>query len=232
MGIAEKNAVSAAELFRMVSRYSPADCAEAEQNASSDNAAIVTVFIVSVCWSKIRIIYFVFIAGVVILNHLTIQIRKMNLPQQLAKHLRDVHFGGNWTVSNLKDVLNGITWEQAIAKVGDLNTIAILVFHINYFIGVASKVLEGGPLEGNDKLSFDHPPITSEKDWQQMQNKTWADAEHFANLITQLPEDKLWEFFGNEKYGTYYRNIQGIIEHTHYHLGQIALVKKMLNKQV
>jgi len=31
-----------------------------------------------------------------------------------------------------------------------------------------------------------------------------------------------------EKYGNYYRNFHGIIEHCHYHLGQIVLIKKML----
>jgi len=47
-------------------------------------------------------------------------------------------------------------------------------------------------------------------------------------LIEQLPEAKLGEIFSEEKYGTYYRNIHGIIEHTHYHLGQIVLIKKIL----
>ena len=35
-------------------------------------------------------------------------------------------------------------------------------------------------------------------------------------------------YFGNEKYGTYYENIQGVIEHLHYHLGQIVVVKKII----
>jgi hypothetical protein len=29
-----------------------------------------------------------------------------------------------------------------------------------------------------------------------------------------------------EKYGSVLRNIMGVIEHTHYHLGQIVLLKK------
>lgn len=41
----------------------------------------------------------------------------MNLTTQLAKHLRDVHFGGNWTTSNLKDNLADISWRQAIGKI-------------------------------------------------------------------------------------------------------------------
>ena len=47
--------------------------------------------------------------------------------------------------------------------------------------------------------------------------------------MEQLPETMLWETFADEKYGNYYRNIHGIIEHTHYHLGQIVLIKKIVS---
>jgi uncharacterized damage-inducible protein DinB len=151
-----------------------------------------------------------------------------NLSEQLAKHLRDVHFGGNWTVSSLQDQLKDVSWEQATQKVHSFNTIATLVFHINYFIAAVSEVLEGKPLEAHDKFSFEHPPIHSAEDWLRMKDKCWADAERFALLIALMPEAKIWGPFADEKYGTYYRNIQGIIEHTHYHLGQIALIKKLV----
>lgn len=153
----------------------------------------------------------------------------MNTPAQIAKHFRDVHFGGNWTFSNLKDHLADVNWQQATTKVYSFNTIATLVFHTNYFVGAAMKVLQGGPLDAKDIYSFDHPPIQSQEDWETMLNKTWADAESFARLIEQLPENKLGETFVLEKYGTYYRNLHGIIEHTHYHLGQIVLIKKILH---
>ena len=156
----------------------------------------------------------------------------MHLTQHLAKHLREIHFGGNWTCSNLKDSLSGVTWQQATTQVHSFNTIATLTFHVNYFVSAALKVLQGAPLDANDKYSFDHPPINSTEDWQKLLDKTWADAENFAALIEQLPETKLWEDFTDKKYGTYYRNIHGIIEHMHYHLGQIALIKKILVQQV
>lgn len=152
----------------------------------------------------------------------------MNTSKQLAKHLRDVHFGGNWTVSNLKDIIKDVTWQQATAKVHDFNTIATLTYHIHYFVGVAARVLDEGVLDGNDKLSFDHPPIDSKEDWDNFLAKVWADAENFSALIEKLPENKWWDDFSNKKYGNYYRNILGIIEHTHYHLGQIALIKKLV----
>ena len=152
----------------------------------------------------------------------------MNLTAQIAKHFRDVHFGGNWTSVNLKDSLANITWHQATTQVYSCNTIATLVFHMNYYVSAVLKVLEGAPLNAHDKYSFDLPPIQSQEDWEKLLNKTWTEAEKFANLIEQLPDSKLEATFSDEKYGTYYRNLHGIIEHTHYHLGQIVLIKKIL----
>jgi len=152
----------------------------------------------------------------------------MNLTTQIAKHFRDVHFGGNWTSVNLKETLTDVTWQQATTKIYSLNTIATLVFHINYYVSAVTKVLQGEPLTAHDKYSFDLPPILNQEDWENLLNKIWGDAENFALLIEQLPESKLADTFSDEKYGSYYRNLHGIIEHTHYHLGQIMLIKKIL----
>jgi hypothetical protein len=152
----------------------------------------------------------------------------MNVPEQMAKHFREVHFGGNWTTVNLKEALDGITWQQAVTQLHSFNSIAALVYHVNYYVSAVKKVFEGEHLDASDKYSFGLPSITSEKDWKNLLDKVWADAESFASLVKKLPEHKMGEIFVDEKYGTYYRNIHGIIEHTHYHLGQITLIKKML----
>jgi hypothetical protein len=152
------------------------------------------------------------------------------LTQHLAKHLRDVHTGGNWTWSNLNDQLKDINWQQAIQKNNTNNSIAQLVFHINYFVQAALCVFEGKPLTANDKYSFDCPPILSEADWEQLKNTSFQNVELLASYIVKMPEEQLWQTFVDEKYGNYYRNIQGIIEHTHYHLGQIAIIKSYMLK--
>ena len=154
----------------------------------------------------------------------------MSLTKQIAKHFREINFGGNWTCSNLKDNLADVTWQQATTKVYSFNTIATLVYHTNYYVSAVLKVLQGGQLNANDKFSFDHPEILSENDWKNLLEKVWTDAEQCADLIEQLSESKLWENLSEEKYGLYYRNIHGIIEHTHYHLGQIVLIKKIMQQ--
>ena len=152
----------------------------------------------------------------------------MRLTDQIAKQFRDLHFGGNWTSVNLQQTLNDVTWNQATTRVYNLNTIAALIYHMHYYVDAQIKVLQNEPLTAKDKFSFDHPPIQSEQDWQELLNKIWERAKIFISLIEQMPESRLWENFADGKYGNYYRNIQGLIEHTHYHLGQVVLIKKIL----
>jgi len=152
----------------------------------------------------------------------------MNITGQIAKLFKDVYYGGNWTAVNFKESLADVTWQQATTKVYSFNTIATLVYHTNYYVSAVLRVLKGEPLHAKDKYSFDHPPIQSEEDWERLLDKTWADSNNFAMLVEQLPEHRLWDTFIDEKYGNYYRNIHGVIEHCHYHLGQIVLIKKIL----
>ena len=152
----------------------------------------------------------------------------MNVSAQIARHFREVYFGGNWTSVNLKDVLAEVDWVQATAAVQSFNTIAALVYHTSYYVSAVTKVLQGGALEAKDAYSFDHPPIRSAADWDALLDKTWREAGTFTDLIAALPEDKLWADFTDPKYGTYYRNLQGITEHLHYHLGQIVLIKRLI----
>jgi hypothetical protein len=99
---------------------------------------------------------------------------------------------------------------------------------MNYYVSAVMKVLQDGILDASDKYSFDVPPINSQEEWEKLATKALSEAEQFAALIEQLPENKLGEVFVEEKYGTYHRNLLGIIEHTHYHLGQVVLLKKLV----
>jgi hypothetical protein len=152
----------------------------------------------------------------------------MHFSKQAAKHLREVFFGGNWTSVNVRDTLQAVTWEHSIRTVYSLNSISKLTYHIGYYVTAILKVMKGGPLDAHDKFSFDLPPLQDEEDWQKLVHKTLTEAEELIQLIERLPEDKLADFFVEEKYGTYYRNFHGLVEHTHYHLGQISLLKKIL----
>ena len=150
---------------------------------------------------------------------------------QLASRFKEVILNGRWIANtNYKDQLTNVSWEQAITKIGSLNTIAALAFHINYYISGILDVFKGGELVIRDKYSFDMPEIKSKEDWDQLLNEIWNNAEHFAGHVENMTDEKLEEFFVKEEYGTYRRSIEGVIEHSYYHLGQISLIKKMIQK--
>jgi hypothetical protein len=155
----------------------------------------------------------------------------MNITTQIAQHLRAVYFGGNWTTSCFQQHLDDLHWEQATHSIPPCNTIATLLFHASYYLGGIAQFLKTGTLEIKDRYSFDCPPIQSQQDWENLRAKAYADAEELAALIEQLPDSRLHETFVHEKYGSYYRNLCGLIEHLHYHLGQIVLLKKLLSAQ-
>lgn len=154
----------------------------------------------------------------------------MTATQQLAKQLREVHFGGNWTCSNLKEHLSDLSYKEALAQLHNLNSIATLTVHCTFYVNVLLEVLKGKPLNSKDEYSFRLPEITSQQSWDNLLNKIWMSAEEASVLLEQMPESKLYENFTHEKYGIYFRNINGIIEHLHYHLGQIVLIKKLLRQ--
>ncbi len=152
----------------------------------------------------------------------------MNTPKLIARHFREMHEGNSMTGVHLYGLLEGVQFEQATKKVQNFHTIAELMFHINYYISAVLKVLQGGPLDAHDKFSWDCPPIESEEDWQQLLQKCRADAIAFAEHLDAMPESQMQEDFADPKYGCWHRNLMCILEHSHYHLGQIALTKKLI----
>ena len=155
----------------------------------------------------------------------------MESSSSLANRFREVILNGTWIANtNFKDQLANTNWKLAVTQIDSLNTIAILAQHIHYYINGLNNVFKGGTLDIKDQFSFNFPPIASQEQWDFFLNRFWTDAETFASLIEQMSEEKLKDVFVDEKYGTYQRNIEAMIEHSYYHLGQIVLLKKMIDE--
>jgi hypothetical protein len=147
---------------------------------------------------------------------------------EIARQGRECFFGKNWTWVNFQETLSGLNRESALRQVHGFNTIATLVYHIGYYFDAQVRVLEGGTLDASDKASFHHPPVDSEADWQQLVDRLFDTARRWIALVEIFDDQKLSETFLEEKYGNWYRNFCGAVEHAHYHLGQIVLIKKMI----
>jgi hypothetical protein len=147
----------------------------------------------------------------------------------LANRLREVLLNGTFIANtNFKAQIEHTTFEEATHQIANLNTIALLTFHINYYLQGVNDVFEGGDLIIKDKFSFDMPSLQNENDWTQLKQIFLNQAERFIQNVEQFNEDELNQPFANEKYGSLQRNIDAMIEHCYYHLGQVVLIRKLI----
>jgi len=157
----------------------------------------------------------------------------MEKSHQIANRFREVVLNGTWIANtNYKDQLSGLDWKIATTSIQSLNSVAVLAQHIHYYVAGLIAAFKTGSLTIKDQFSFDFPPIESQHEWETFLSKFWLDAEEFASITQQFSEIQMEQPFIDEKYGTLQRNIDGLIEHSYYHLGQIVLIKKMVSNHL
>ena len=150
----------------------------------------------------------------------------------IASRLREIFLDGHWVANtNYREQLESLDLHQATSKIGNLNTVALLTYHINYYLEGLLNAYETGKLEIRDKYSFDMPAIEREEEWKMLVKLLLGNAERFAAYVEKMEAAELDRPFIEEKYGTNVRNIEAVIEHSYYHLGQISLIRKLQNDQ-
>ncbi|BAV09844.1 DinB superfamily protein [Filimonas lacunae] len=152
----------------------------------------------------------------------------MSLLKNIAQHVLDVHLGDNWTDVNIKDTLKGVTYKEAISiTIASPNSIAMLLHHLTFYNEVVLQRLLDIYEPIPQSNGFDMPRITTEEGWQQLQHKNRQSAHALAEGILQFPEERLFELTANGQ-TTFYKNLHGVVEHAHYHLGQIVILKHLV----
>jgi len=155
----------------------------------------------------------------------------MSTPNQLSNRIKEVFIDGDWVAkTNYKTLLATISIEEATSSIGDHNSIALILFHVNYYIEGLNQVYNGGQLTIKDKHSFEMQVINNDNEWQYLINKLLTNATQFSGLVEAMNIQQLNSPFIRSEYGTNLRNIEAVIEHAYYHLGQIKILKKIINE--
>lgn len=156
----------------------------------------------------------------------------MKITHEIATHITDCFDGKNWTDINIANTLQDVNWQQAQQQTAaSQNTIAALLHHIYYWNGVMMERIKGNNPEVPDANGFDVSELKNENDWNNLKEITHQSFIQLADAVKSFPEEKLSETYAAGK-SSYYKNFQGIVEHAHYHLGQIVILKKLIfNKQ-
>jgi hypothetical protein len=147
---------------------------------------------------------------------------------RIADQLRRGFGGDPWHGPPLSDLLAGVAAEQALARpllCG--HTIWELVLHLETWTNAASDAARGIPMPKLVGTEQDWRPIADGDPaaWSQATDRLFQCAERLAQEIEQFTDQRLSETVPGRKYDFYYL-FHGIVQHSLYHGGQIALLKK------
>ncbi|RYE27206.1 MAG: DinB family protein [Sphingobacteriaceae bacterium] len=152
----------------------------------------------------------------------------MNIPFLIARHVLDVHEGGNWTEVDITSTLKDVTLQQAVSLTpGSPNTIAALLHHLTYWNRVMVSRINGTAVVVPEANGFDAPVLNVEQDWEVLKEDNLRSARELAAAITGCQEYNLSAPI-LPGYPSAYKSLQGSVEHIHYHLGQIVILKHLI----
>lgn len=151
----------------------------------------------------------------------------MKETKRITKLLKDLYQGSPWIDVNLMDTLKNISAEQAAKKVSpQWNTIWEIVNHlINWRLNVLQRIQDKTIASPADNY-FSPVKNVSEEAWQNTLKKLEDSQEQWMLALKKFKKKDLEKNYpGNGM--SYYEQIQGIVQHDAYHLGQIVLLAKI-----
>ena len=145
---------------------------------------------------------------------------------RLASQLERAVFGGAWHGPALLETLDGVSIDAAAARpIAAAHSIHELAAHAAAWLEIVRQRLEGPAPDVTDDMNW--PPI--EGNWERVRRRVEAAAQQLAAAIRGLDDARLDDAIpGEERAWTVYETIQGAIEHSLYHAGQIAILRKGL----
>jgi uncharacterized damage-inducible protein DinB len=144
--------------------------------------------------------------------------------QGIADQLRLLYQGPSWLGPSVKEILVDIDEEVAQSRpIADAHTIWELVLHMAAWLRISRERLS----------AVSNRDVNEKENWPSMEG-TWQraisslEAETFAleQAILEFPAQRLLERAPASEPQTFYTLLHGVIQHSAYHAGQIALLKK------
>lgn len=150
---------------------------------------------------------------------------------RIADQLHRAFEGQAWHGPSLKELLADVDAEQAAARpIANAHSIWELVSHIEVWTRAAFESISGIPMPKIVGTAEDWPPSPepAADTWSAAMHQLFATGSSLARAIGNFTDARLMETVpGRPKYD-FYILFHGVVQHSLYHAGQIALVKKAL----
>jgi len=150
---------------------------------------------------------------------------------RILDQLKRAYEGNAWHGPSIKELLSGVTAEQAHARpLSNAHSLWELVHHIAVWEDVGRRRLEGDPAEVPISTPEDWPPADDASDaaWEKAKAALERGHQALVEAISRVPESRLDEPILEGK-STVYVTLHGVIQHDLYHAGQIGILKKALS---
>ena len=143
---------------------------------------------------------------------------------RIQNQLRRVYDGPAWLGPSLKELLSGVDQEHAARRpIARAHNIWELVLHITAWLRIARERLSATAVRDHtDEENW--PPATGS--WQDALIALEREVRTLEQAVSAFSPDRLDERAPASEPQTFYVLLQGVIQHTAYHAGQIALLKK------
>lgn len=149
---------------------------------------------------------------------------------RIADQARRAFEGDAWHGSALRELLEGVTVEQALAHpIPDAHSIWELVLHIAVWVEASEASVRGVPMPKIVGTVEDWPPVRDASDaaWTKANRRLFQAGNKLEQTIAQFSDERLRETVPGRTYD-FYHLFHGIVQHSLYHAGQIALLKRGL----
>ena len=149
---------------------------------------------------------------------------------RIADQLRLAFTGEPWHGSPLRELLAGVTAEQAqLRPLSSGHTIWELVLHVEAYVKAAYEAAHGVPMPQINGTDLDWPAVEegTTTAWAAANANLFRDAQELAKTLDRFPDVNLKKTVPGREYDFYYL-FHGIVQHSLYHGGQIAMLKKAI----
>ena len=147
--------------------------------------------------------------------------------ERIADQLKRAHEGGAWHGPAIDELLKGVTAELAVARPFEgAHSIWELVVHVEAWERAILRRLGGDPAQiYNTEEDWSPVADASEESWAAARRKLTETYVALREAMLKLDDAELDEPI-LPNMSTRYVSLHGAIQHTLYHAGQIAFVRK------
>lgn len=158
----------------------------------------------------------------------------MNKSEILADRLEEVIYDSPWYGQNINDILSKINATQALIRINNQHSIAEILQHMTVWKRFVYQKTFGDKefdIRANDETDWKIIESLSEGEWGTMILEFMSITGELIQALGQLSAASYDKKVPGRDY-TYDHMLFGIVDHDIYHIGQIALLSKLVTDEI